>query len=77
MLGVGRTPEIALGQLQISWAGRMLAIDSDFDTIETAFDRETKHGTVPDRQTEWKFRLSDGFEALANGRRLQTLPRAK
>jgi len=72
MLAVGRTPEIAVGQLQIRWAGRMLSIDSDFDTIETAFDRETKHGTVADKQTEWTFRLRDGFEALTQGMKLAT-----
>jgi hypothetical protein len=77
MLGVGRTPEIALGQLQIRWAGRMLAVHDDFDTIETAFDRDTKHGTATEKQTEWAFRLGDGFETLTKGMKLETRAKTK
>jgi hypothetical protein len=77
VLGVGRTPEIALGQLQLRWAGRMLAVHGDFDTIETAFDRDTKHGTSSEKQTEWAFRLSDGFETLTQGMKLETRAKAK
>jgi hypothetical protein len=77
MQGVGRTPQLALGQLQLSWAGHMLAVADDFDTIETAFDRATKHGRQTEKQTEWAFKLDDGFEALTEGLKLATRPRRR
>ncbi len=70
--GSGRSPEVAFGQLQLSWAKHMLAVQEDFGTIETAYDRETKHGTVLDKQTFWSWRAKDGFAEIAKGMKLQT-----
>ncbi len=77
MQGVGRSPLLALGMLQLRWAEHMLAVAEDFDTIETAFDRQTKHGRETEKQTEWAFRLDDGFEALTQGLKLSTRPRER
>jgi hypothetical protein len=77
MQGVGRSPEIATGLLQLRWAEHMLAVHDDFDTLETAFDRDTKHGASTEKQTEWAFRTGDGFEALTKGLRLATRQKAK
>ena len=70
--GTGRTPEEAVGQLQLSWAKHMLAVQEDFGMIETAYDRETKHGTVLDKQTFWSWRAKDGFAEIAKTVKLQT-----
>jgi hypothetical protein len=77
LLGVGRTPQLALGMLQLRWAEHMLAVHEDFDTLETAFDRDTKHGRETEKQTEWVFKLGDGFEALTKGVKLETRAKAK
>ena len=77
MQGVGRSPQLALGMLQLRWAEHMLAVHDDLDAIETAFDRDTKHGRASEKQTEWAFRLGDGFEALTQGMRLATRAKAK
>lgn len=70
--GTGRSPEEAVGQLQLSWAKHMLAVQEDFGAIETAYDRETKHGTVLDKQTFWSWRAKDGFAEIAKTVKLQT-----
>jgi hypothetical protein len=77
VLGVGRTPEIALGQLQLQWGKRMLAVHDDFDAIETAFDRDTKHGASSEKQTDWAFRIGDGFDAFSKGVKLQSRAKKK
>lgn len=70
--GVGASPQLALGELQLAWAQHMLAVHEDFDTLETAFDRETKHGRETAKQTDWAFRLGDGFDVLTKGMKLLT-----
>jgi hypothetical protein len=70
--GSGRSPEEAVGQLQLSWAKHMLAVQEDFGAIETAYDRETKHGTVLDKQTFWSWRAKDGFAEIAKTVKLRT-----
>jgi hypothetical protein len=77
MQGAGTSPEVAVGRLQLRWGEHMLAVYDDFDRLETAFDRDTKHGAEPEKQTEWSFRMSDGFEALAKGIKLETRVKAK
>jgi hypothetical protein len=77
MQGVGRSPQLALGMLQLRWGEHMLAVHDDFDRIETAFDRDTKHGREAEKQTDWAFRLGDGFEVLTKGMRLATQGKAK
>jgi hypothetical protein len=77
MQGAGPSPEVAIGRLQLQWAEHMLAVYDDFDALETAFDRDTKHGAAAEKQTEWSFRLGDGFEALAKGIRLATRSKTK
>ncbi len=69
--GTGKTPEQATGNLQFAWSKFMLAVSEDFDAIETAYDRETKHGTMLDQQTFWSWRAKDGFAAIAKTVRLQ------
>jgi hypothetical protein len=51
----------------------MKLVQEDFERIETAYDRETKHGILLDKQTEWKWRSEDGFEAIAKGIKLASL----
>ena len=70
--GFGRTPEIALGELQLRVGEHMLDVHADFDALESVFDRDTKHGGDAEKQTAWNFRVGDGFEALAKGLRLET-----
>jgi hypothetical protein len=70
--GFGRTPEIALGELQLRVGEHMLDVHSDFDMLESVFDRDTKHGGDAEKQTAWNFRVGDGFPALAKGLRLET-----
>lgn len=77
MQGAGRTPQLALGQLQLRWAQHMLSVHDDFDAIETAFDRDTKHGRSTEKQTEWAFKLDDGFDALTKGLKLETRGKPK
>jgi hypothetical protein len=50
----------------------MLAVDEDFDAIETAYDRETKHGTVLDQQTFWSWRARDGMSEIGKTVKLRT-----
>jgi hypothetical protein len=71
--GVGRSPEIAIGQLQLAWGRHMLDVGNDFDVLETAFDRDTVHGGIPEKQTQWAFKLGDGLEALAKGLKLAVM----
>jgi hypothetical protein len=75
--GVGTSPQLAVGMLQLKWAQHMLAVHEDFDAIETSFDRDTKHGRETAKQTEWAFRLGDGFDALTKGMKLLTRPKAR
>jgi hypothetical protein len=75
MQAAGRSPEIALGQLQLLWAQHMLDVYDDFDALETAFDKDTKHGTATEKQTEWAFRVHDGFDVLTKGMKLRTRPK--
>jgi hypothetical protein len=70
--GTGKTSAEAAGNLQFAWAKLMLAVSEDFDAIETAYDRETKHGTVLDKQTFWSWRAQDGFSEISKTVRLQT-----
>jgi len=70
--GFGRTPEIALGELQLRVGEHMLDVHADFDALESVFDRDTKHGGDAEKQTAWNFRVGDGFPALAKGLRLET-----
>jgi hypothetical protein len=72
---VGLSAADAMGKLQLKWGEHMLAVHEDFDALETAFDRDTKHGASSEKQTEWSFRLDDGFEALAKGVKLKTRPK--
>jgi hypothetical protein len=72
---VGATAADATFKLQLKWGEHMLAVHEDFDALETAFDRDTKHGSATEKQTEWNFRLGDGFEALAKGIKLTTRPK--
>lgn len=69
--GTGKSPQEATGNLQFAWSKFMLAVSEDFDAIETAYDRETKHGTVLDQQTFWSWRAKDGFAAITKTVRLQ------
>jgi hypothetical protein len=69
--GTGKSPQEATGNLQFAWSKLMLAVSEDFDAIETAYDRETKHGTVLDQQTFWSWRAKDGFAAISKTVRLQ------
>jgi hypothetical protein len=73
MISVGKTPEEAIGRLQLQWGQHMKLVQEDFERIETAYDRETKHGILLDKQTEWKWRSEDGFEAIAKGIKLASL----
>jgi hypothetical protein len=70
--GTGKTADEATGNLQLAWSKLMLAVSEDFDAIETAYDRETKHGTVLEQQTFWSWRANDGFSEIAKTVRLQT-----
>ena len=69
----GRSPEEAMGKLQLEWGQLVKLVQEDFDRLETAYDRETKHGTVLDKQTEWHWRIDDGFAAIAKGVKLESL----
>ena len=71
-VGYGKSPQLALGQLQLEWAKHMLAVREDFDAVETAFDRATQHGAGTEKQTEWSFKLGDGWEAFTADMRLET-----
>lgn len=72
---IGLTADDAIFKLQLKWGEHMLSVHDDFDALETAFDRDTKHGAAPEKQTEWSFRVDDGFEALAKGVKLTTRPK--
>lgn len=72
---VGASPELAISRLRLRWGQHMLTVYSDFDALETKFDRETKHGSATEKQTEWTFRVRDGFEALAKGLKLESRPK--
>jgi hypothetical protein len=69
----GETPEEAIGRLQLSWGQHMRLTQTDFEKIEVEYDRETKHGSLPERQTEWFWRAQDDFEAISKGMRLESL----
>ncbi len=72
MRGTGSTPEEAAGRLQLTWAKHMMAVQEDYDALETAYDRETKHGTVLPEQTRWHWRMQDGFEEIAKSTKLRS-----
>jgi hypothetical protein len=71
--GEGETPEQAIGQLQLSWGQHMKLVQQDLEMIEVEYDRQTRHGTLPERQTEWFWRVQDGFAAISKGMRLESL----
>ncbi|MBM4385864.1 MAG: hypothetical protein FJ091_21155 [Deltaproteobacteria bacterium] len=71
--GVGRSPEEAAGELQLEWGQLMKLVQEDFRRLETAYDRDTKHGGLPEKQTEWLWRVDDGFAAFARGVKLASL----
>jgi hypothetical protein len=73
VIGEGETPEQAIGQLQLSWGEHMGLVQKDFEKIEFEYDRQTRHGTLPERQTEWFWRVQDGFAAISKGMQLASL----
>jgi hypothetical protein len=71
--GEGGTAEQAIGQLQLSWGEHMGLVQKDFEKIEFEYDRQTRHGSLPERQTEWFWRVQDGFAAISKGMELASL----
>ena len=72
LTGSGKTAEVATGNLQIAWAKHMIAVQNDFEALQNAYDRETKHGAILKAQTAWQWRVQDGFPAISKGIRLET-----
>jgi hypothetical protein len=70
--GIGKTADVATGNLQVAWAKHMIAVQNDFEAIQTVYDRDTKHGALLKEQTAWGWRVQDGFVAIAKGIRLET-----
>lgn len=65
--GSGADPDQALADFKRRWARWMEKAQARFDEIETRYDRETLHGTDPERQTEWFARVKRGLGAVRAG----------
>jgi hypothetical protein len=65
--GVGTDPASALADFKRIWTQRMERVQASFDEIEERYDRETRHGTDLERQTEWFALVRRGLGAVRAG----------
>jgi hypothetical protein len=67
LVGHGPNPTVAMADFRHQWALHMAEQQQRFVEIENRYDRETRHGSDPERQTEWFALVRRGLGAVRAG----------
>ncbi len=67
LVGTGPDPSAAMADFRRRWGEHLAMQQQRFQDIEHRYDRETRHGTDRERQTEWFANVKRGLGAIRAG----------